>query len=258
MIETSAWKQVWERRSVDTTSGFGLTPLLAADGYDSSFGAMDETAWVAFVHRIANRLGIAAGMSVFEVGCGAGAFLYELSRMGCMVSGVDQSAALVHIAQQAMPEGDFAVADAAQVDTRQPVDVVVSCSVFLYFASYGYARAVIRGMAVKACRAVAVLDVPDLATMEASRRFRAESTGDPAAYAARYQGLDHLYYDRTWFHEELLGVGFTDVQVTDQDLVGYGNAPFRFNALAFKRTPLQRSWAPTSTPPATQKGHDPT
>jgi ubiquinone/menaquinone biosynthesis C-methylase UbiE len=60
------------------------------------------------------------GTSVFEVGCGAGAFLYELEALGCKVGGVDHSPALIGKAMKAMPSGGFKVSDAAafQVEPR--------------------------------------------------------------------------------------------------------------------------------------------
>ncbi|MBF6465632.1 class I SAM-dependent methyltransferase [Nocardia beijingensis] len=234
MNTTSAWKQIWDNRTLDRSVGSTLAQLMAADGLDSAFSQLGTDAWTAFVHDVADRLHLTPDHSVFEVGCGAGAFLYDLDRMGCRVGGIDQSAALIDIARDAIPHGDFAVADAADLDIEPRADIVVSCGVFLYFPSLDYARRVLVAMARKALHGVAILDVPDLAKVEAAQRFRIDAAGGPAAYADRYEGLEHMFYERDWIHLELAAAGLTGIRIEDQRIAGYGNAPFRFNAFAFR------------------------
>lgn len=234
MTETFGWKRVWDNRSLDPTAGSTLAQLMAADGLDSAFSGLQPDAWTKFVLTTADRLRLAPGMSVFEVGCGAGAFLFDLQRLGCRVGGIDQSAALIDIARDALPDGEFAVADAAEVDVDPRADAVLSCGVFLYFPGLDYARQVIGAMAAKATHAVAILDVPDAAKEEEAQSFRIQAAGGPAAYAERYTGLPHMYYEREWIRRELAAAGLTDIQIEDQRVDGYGNAPFRFNAFAFR------------------------
>ena len=230
----SGWKSVWEARRLAPSGGSMLSRLLVADGYDSGFAKFDEMSWIDFVGRRATDLGVESGMSVFEVGCGAGAFLYELRRAGCVVSGIDYSESLVDIARSVMPDSDFEVREAAQLEDRPPADVVLACSVFAYFPSLEYASRVIERMVAKADRAVAILDVPDRALEQAARAYRRGVSGGDENYAARYEGLEHCYYDRDWLTEALRGLRLTGVHVADQDLTHDGNAPFRFNAWGFK------------------------
>lgn len=217
----------------DPVGGSLLSALMAADGFGTGFGKVDEANWAAYVDATAERLGITPGSSVLEVGCGAGAFLYELYRRGCAVSGIDRSPALVEYARRAMPEGRFEVADASELDLAEPVDAVVSFGVFLYFPSLPYARRVVERMAGSARSVVAVLDVPDRARRAEDLARRRELAGGAEAYEELYRGLDHLYFDRAWFTRALVACGLADVHVADQDLVGYGHSPFRFNAWGF-------------------------
>lgn len=226
------WKHVWDSKNL-SSGGSTLARLLAADGYDTQFAALDERSWVEFVHRRATDLGITGERSVFEVGCGAGAFLYELHREGCAVAGIDWSANLVSIARAAMPGCEFGVKEAADLDTQPPADVVVSCGVFTYFPSLEYASGVIERMVAKATHAVAVFDVPDHARKDAALEYRRASIG-PEEYAQRYAGLEHCYYDRAWIADALSACGLLRVQTHDQDLANYGNAPFRFNVWGYK------------------------
>ena len=232
MIQT--WKRVWDNRRLDPSAGSTLARLMMADGLDTGFGSVSEANWRAFVRTAAVELGIAPGDSVFEVGCGAGAFLYDLHERGVTVAGIDQSATLVVFARDAMPGGTFAVADAATFDPGERYDVVVACGVFLYFPNLEYASHVISRMCQMARRAVAILDTPDLAKQEAGLALRRASMG-PEEYEARYAGLDHLYYGKEWMRAALAGHGLRGVRVDDQRIPGYANAAYRFNAFGFTK-----------------------
>ena len=226
---SARWKDVWAARTLDPARTSLLERLMAADGLDTGFGSVTEAAWRALVERTARTLGLAAGSRVFEVGCGAGAFLYPLAEIGCVVGGLDQSDALIGYASAALPDGQWLQGDASALDPAEAWDVVLACGVFMYFPDPNYARGVIARMAAKATRAVAILDVPDLARREEAMAFRRGSMG-AVEYQERYRDLDHLFYDRSWMQRVLTEVGATDVRIEDQQVSGYQNARFRFNA----------------------------
>jgi SAM-dependent methyltransferase len=226
------WRDVWSRRQLDPSRGNLQAQLLAADGFDTGFGDIETESWQQFVRYWAAKLDAGAGTCVFEVGCGAGAFLYGMHRLGCQVGGIDQAPALVDIARNAIPGGRFEVADAADLPLA-PADVVVSFSVFQYFPSLVYARTVLERMAVKARGAVAVFDLPDIASREEALTVRIASAGSPEAYRDRYQGLEHLHYGRDWVEDALRSCGLTHVRTADQNLPRYANGSFRFNAWGF-------------------------
>ena len=227
------WREIWDRRQLDPSLGSTLAQLMAADGLDTGFGSVTEEAWRGFVGHVASTLDLEAGTSVFEVGCGAGAFLYDLYVAGCTVAGLDQSAALVSYAAHAMPRGRFTVGEAAAIDPAEPYDVVLSCGVFLYFPSLDYARTVLERMTTKATRAVAILDVPDLARQDQALAIRRGTLGE-AAYAEKYRDLDHLYYDKDWLVDTLHACGLARTSVEDQAIPGYANAASRFNVFGWK------------------------
>ncbi len=210
-----------------------LRRLMDGGGMDSGFARVDEEAWRAFGDRIGRALDLGAGDSVFDVGCGAGAFLYGFHERGLDVAGLDRSPELIALAAEALPGGRFAVAGAAELEPQPQVDAVVSMGAFLYFPSHAYAERVLDRMVRKARRAVAVLDVPDAATQAAALAERERVAGGPAAYAERYAGLDHRYYEREWLAEALRARGLSRVHVEGEDIQGYGNAPYRFNAWGF-------------------------
>ena len=228
---TARWKEVWAARTLDASKASMLERLMAADGLDTGFGSVTETAWRAFVARTATILEVGQGSRVFEVGCGAGGFLYPLHEAGGVVGGLDQSAALISYASAAMPEGQWTQGDASALEPSESWDVVLACGVFMYFPDPGYARGVIARMAAKATRSIAILDVPDVARRDEAMAFRRGAMG-AAEYEAKYRGLDHLFYDRSWMTRVLVEAGATDVRIEDQQVSGYQNARFRFNAYA--------------------------
>jgi trans-aconitate methyltransferase len=229
----TGWDALWKQRTIPPSQGSTLADLIAADGFDSGFARLSEASWSAGVRRLGAALRLTPGTSVFEVGCGAGAFLYEIERLGCKVGGVDHSPALIGMAAKAIPSGRFAVSDAAAFQLEPQVDAVISFSVFQYFSSLAYAAQVLDRMVEKVRRVVAVLDIPDLATREEDLAYRYKLAGGETAHAARYAGLDHAYYDRAWLADALRARGLVDVHVEDAAIDGYGNAPFRFNAWGF-------------------------
>jgi trans-aconitate methyltransferase len=222
------WKEIWEARRLDPAYGSILAQLLAADGFDMPFGRISDKAWNRHVSRTAEAIGIVPGSSVFEVGCGAGAFLYELERQGCVVAGLDASSALIRHAGQVMPRGTWIQADAAELDVSVPYDFVLASACFHYFPTLEYAKGVLERMVRKARRGVAVLDVPDLAKRDAAIAVRSRLAGEET-YARKYDDVEHLYFERIWFQATLAGAGVTDVQVVDQQIDGYANSAHRFN-----------------------------
>ena len=206
---------------------------MEADGLSSEFAQLSEDDWSVGVQALADKLGIESGMSVFEVGCGAGAFLYGLASRGCSVGGVDQAPALVARAKQVMPTGSFSIGDAAAFKIEPRADAVVSFGAFMYFRSEAYAEQVVESMCAKARHVMAILDVPDLAEKAKSIAYREHLAGGAEAYASRYEGLEHRYYDRQRLAGLLRANGLVDVRTEDQSIEGYGNARYRFNAWGF-------------------------
>jgi SAM-dependent methyltransferase len=226
---TRSWQEIWRRRQVEVPERPVLADLLAADGYDNPFGYITEQAWRAMVRQWIATLGIKPGMTVFEIGCGSGAFLHEFSQLGCRVGGLDLSPSLIRLARSVMPAGDFQVADARSFRPREKIDVVVASGVFLYFPSRDYARSVLAEMAKAARHAVLVLDLPDLATEAEATASRIEAVGGPEEYAQRYRGLEHCYYDRADMTRQLAEHGFGTAVAEDVRIADYGNARFRFD-----------------------------
>lgn len=124
---TQSWKEIWNRRT--GTGGGGLEDLIKLDGFDSGAGRIEATDWRTYTAIISNKLGICNGASVFEVGCGAGAFLYALrEKTDLLVGGIDYAAGLVGAARPAMPDGCFEVLEANALEIEPQYDYVITNS----------------------------------------------------------------------------------------------------------------------------------
>ncbi len=189
--------------------------------------------WQVYADLIAAKLGMRDGATVYELGCGAGAFLYALrQRLELTVGGLDYSAALIAAATRAMPDGQFVAAEAKAVEIAPRYDFVISNSVFHYFP-LDYAAEVLGKMIAKAEVAVAVMEVPDLRTRAEAEDLRRDLL-TREEYEKKYAGLEHTYYRREWFAEIAAAHG-CECELFDGCVPNYAQNRFRFGALLRKR-----------------------
>jgi SAM-dependent methyltransferase len=231
---------VWRRRGLDATDlpddADRLTLAMRLNGYDGpTSGGVGPDDFAELARSWADRAGCGRDDSVYEVGCGAGSFLAAIERAtGCTrLAGCDLSPGLVEAGRSILPHLALDVADAAVFPLEPQVDHAVSFGMFFYLASTDDAAQVLQRMVRKATRSVSVLDVPDVrlaAQAEAHRR----ALWGVAEYEQRYAGLDHLYFEQSWFREQLPEPHW-HVDISPQSLANYDNAPFRFNVVAVSR-----------------------
>ena len=229
------WRAIWERKGGQIqNSTSDLEQLLSANGFDTGHGDIAVEAWTSYTERVLGLLGAEARHSIYEVGCGAGAFLMPVRELGLSIAGSDYSATSVTAASKALPDGQFDCCEARDVPPLPEYDFVIANSVFFYFKDLDYAESVLRTMVDKARLGVAILDNPDLAHKERTLALRYQVAGGKAEYEKRYDGLDHLYFDRDWFARVLREAGAASVVIRDQEIRGYANADGRFNVFAHK------------------------
>jgi SAM-dependent methyltransferase len=234
-IGMNNWQAVWERKGArvqDSMLDLDLAQLIRTNGFDTGHGDIEIDAWTSYAERVLDLLGAHPGHSIYEIGCGAGAFLTPIRQCGLAVAGSDYSSTLVAAASKALPDGGFECREASNVPPLPQYDFVVANSVFFYFTDLEYAEAVIRAMVCKARRGLAILDNPDLAHKEDTLALRYRIAGGKLEYEKRYNGLDHLYFDRDWFVQTLRKADATSVVIRDQEIRGYANAAGRFNVFA--------------------------
>ena len=170
---TRNWKDIRNRRTSGSEE-VGLECLIKLDGFDTGAGRIEADDWRKYAALIAEKLCIRDGATVFEVGCGAGAFLYALrEKYSLSVGGIDYSAGLIAAASRIMTDGDFRVAEAKELEVQPQFDYVIANSVFHYF-NPEHAAEVLDRMIQKARIAAVVMDIPALCTKDESEKLRRE------------------------------------------------------------------------------------
>ena len=230
------WQEIWNKRMIhglNQSQDISLQDLLIADGFDTGAGKLNSLEnWEHYIKLISKEIDLAPSDSLFEIGCGSGAFLYLWYKEGHLVGGIDYSENLISLAQHVMEGMNFQVSEANKVNTDEKFDIVLSNGVFHYFKDYAYAREVIERMIMKARKAVAILEIPDLAMREESERARRAALPE-GEYDKKYEGLKHLYYERGWFTQFSDKFGYK-IEIFDQNIKGYVNSQFRFNVVIKK------------------------
>ena len=224
------WKAIWNKE--DRVNKFILEMLLKADGFDSPTGRISVEDWNIYVNKISKKAGIKEPDSVFDVGCGSGAFLYPLYLKNHKVGGIDYSSVLIDLANAIMKKGTFEQDEAIHIDVNKKFDVVLSSGVFLYFKDKKYAKDVLLKMIKKATKTVAIFDVND-ATKESNYHEIRMKTMTKQQYEKKYKGLDHLFLKKDFFRQIAEEQGLK-VEIWDQNFDSYKNAQFRFNVVMKK------------------------
>jgi trans-aconitate methyltransferase len=229
------WHEIWNKRSITSLNqlnNINLQDLILADGFDSGIGKINSESWEQYIRFISKKLDLTPSDSIFEIGCGSGAFLYLWYKEGHRVGGIDYSEKLISFAKQVMKGMIFQVSDANKVNTDEKFDIVVSNGVFFYFKNYTYANEVIEKMIMKARKTIAILELPDLAKKEESESARRAALPQ-GEYDKKYEGLKHLYFERDWFTQFSDKYGYK-IETFDHIIKGYGNSPFRFDIVIKK------------------------
>lgn len=105
--------------------------------------------WAGFVaparEAVAHAAGLAAGMSVLDVGCGSGEFCVLAASHGARVSGIDAAPGLVEIARRAVPDADIRVGPIEHLPWPDAsFDLVTAFNSLQFAADFGVALAEVR------------------------------------------------------------------------------------------------------------------
>jgi len=234
-IPWASWYRIWRKKGRNlvfpaSSSEELLRMLLCLAGYDSPTASLSMQDWSTHIEYVKRTLALTADDSVFEVGCGAGAFLYGLQRYCRTVGGLDYSRPLLKVARKVLTSNCLITAEAIRLPASPKYDHVVSQGVFHYFPDEAYAAQVVRRMVAKAVRTVAVLDVNDAAKAEEAREQRRKAYADSGH---PNEELSQLYLHREFFRmlaDELNCHLRIDESVMRKAI----NSGFRYNAFLFK------------------------
>lgn len=226
----NSWKDIWNNRKPER--GYELANLIKLNGFDSDGTSFSADNWIKYVESFQSMIPIQPSDSVFEFGCGCGAFLKPLYDNGHEVGGVDYSEVLISVAKINMANAELRLQNVDEPCGAKPYDIVMSHSVFQYFKSLEFAGIVCRNMLQKSSRKVAILDVPNMQFQKESECARSVvqiGNGEKKSQ----NNVQHLYYEKRWF-EQISKKAKVDIEIIDQAVDGYINSKYRFNVIMTK------------------------
>jgi len=224
------WKKIWNKD--ERVNNIILESLIKADGFDSGAGSFSVGNWCKYTSELYQEMGIKPDNSIYDIGCGSGAFVYPLHLNKHMVGGVDYSMILIKLANKII-NNNFICDDATNIKVNEKYDFIVSHSVFQYFESLDYAKKVIFKMYEKANKTIAIFDISDKSKEERYHEIRM-SQMNAQEYKDKYKGLEHMFYTKKWFEEIALDLD-CKLNIFDQSFKEYSNSGLRFNVIMEKR-----------------------
>ena len=118
------------------------------------------------------------------------------------------------------------------MDFKTKYSFVISHSVFQYFKNLDYAEDVIKKMLLKATKSIGIFDINDK-TMESKYHEIRMGGMNKEEYIKKYEGLDHLFYEKRWF-EEIAEKYSVNIEIFDQTFKDYSNSKLIFNVIMTK------------------------
>lgn len=95
-----------------------------------------ETFHTPLYKSVFDRLGISRGTRLLDVGCGAGLAAQLAAQLGAQVSGIDAAPALIEIARERVPAGDFRLGEMEELPYADAsFDVVTGFNAFQHAAN---------------------------------------------------------------------------------------------------------------------------
>ncbi len=224
------WKEIWNQ--ADRVNNHILEILIKADGFDSGAGSLSLQDWKNYTQEHYNKLSIQANDSIYDVGCGSGAFIFSLYLKNNKVGGTDYSSILIELANKVMRNADFKCNEASNLDSTYKYDIVTSHSVFHYFSSLDYAEKVVERMLLKSNKRVGIFDINDKSKEIDYYKIRGGGMNSQE-YKKKYKGLNHFFYEKKWF-EQIAKKHGLKIDIYDQSFESYSNSSLRFNVIIEK------------------------
>jgi trans-aconitate methyltransferase len=226
----TTWTEVWESR-VEAPRKMNHVDLLRANGYDNQRSTLMPWNLASAQEYYWSIINLQPEDTVFEVGCGSGAFLFPLFRDRHKVGGIDLSGNLIELAKINLPTGNFVQGQAIDVDTTEKWDHVLSFGLFFYLPDMKYAEALLDKMVEKANKTVCLYELPDEDLKEECEEMRRATTPN---YDRDYADLKHLYFNKKFFIDYARKRKL-HCTVFDQVIPNYENGKYRFCVVLRKK-----------------------
>lgn len=237
---TNNWRQIWERKGNQEIDRDGLERLVIYAGFNSVTGKISDDDYRSYVESVCAKVCLTQADRILEVGCGVGAFLHCVKPTPAEIVGIDFSHSIISRAESLKKNLQITFYQAEADDfTRLGLgrfDVIFSNSTFFYFPSLEYAARVCQQIvqSLNQLGRIAILDINDAQKKEQFLQVRYAEAGE-ARYKKLYNGLDHLFFEKSFFITQFRALGCDNVLIEDQSWRGSMNSPYRFNVFVRHR-----------------------
>jgi SAM-dependent methyltransferase len=220
-----------------TFENASLIDLINVDGFHGVCGSHTEASFREVVSQVAKKFQISDVSRIFEIGCGAGAFLRVLeTEYSTNVGGVDFSLELIEIAKRNVQASLSLFHEEASYKLNvKDVDICFAHSVFHYFPDNNYASKVMENMASYLKQesgeqsGIAILDVRDMDKSKEYENFRSGTDS-----RVTLSDIGHTMFTKSFFRDFLRNLGFAKIVIEDRSFsTQYGNSAYSFDVYAF-------------------------
>lgn len=225
------WEQIWTKKGEKEN-----IPLHHYDGFE----ILSQEQYVNLVKKTSALLHLNDDQSIIELGCGAGAYLYEISKDKKLdIHGIDYSHTLINKCQSNI-NGTFICKDITKTlpYSNEKFDVTMSFGVFMYLQNYESVTNVLEEMnrITKDNGTIFVGEISDLDKKEVANSIRSSTHKDQEKLIEG--NLEHLYIPKQVFIDfaERHGYTITIFDGSDLDLIKDNpSAAYRYYVYIFKQ-----------------------
>ena len=100
------WLKIWEKKGIKLKDPT-IDKIIAADGFDSTFGSFNKKNLFAYIKTILLNINIKKNFEILEYGCGTSAFLNFFYNKKLYLYGIDYSKELIKIEKKYFPKIKF-------------------------------------------------------------------------------------------------------------------------------------------------------
>jgi glycerol-3-phosphate cytidylyltransferase len=198
-----SWKNIWDNRIIKSkikSSNFNLKNSMILNGHYEGPGKIPIISWKKYGSKLRKVLNINRKDTLFEVGCGSGAFLYlfkDLKKIG----GCDYSNELIKYCKKFLKKHSKNIINknSDQINDKLKYKFVFSHGL-LHYLSDSLARKTIIQMIKKSKDKIAILDIPNKKFEKKYMALRIKSLGKKK-YKKNYNKLPHNLYSKSFFNE---------------------------------------------------------
>lgn len=227
------WDQIWNERGEQ----YPDDDVIKLSGWDQAFSSVNEDIVNRIVEHISSKLKLSSGDSMLELGCGSCMLLSKLAPVVRECHGTDLSEKMIERARELFPELKIQSADSTNLPfSSGKFNKLFIHGVVQYFPNYNYAENVLTEL-VRVAKQTAIIlisDVMDADKKEEYLRLRNHSPAE-TIWKSSVEHTDHLYYPKDFYVQFALRNNLS-CTITQRDIPGYLNSPYRYDVLLERRS----------------------